>query len=119
MLSPPLYLIHYGNDRDALEAEVGGVLIIPHEVAMEGRGGAEGDVGAEVVAARLAELAVAARHARLDRYAVAHFQVFHFGTNLKIKDVLIRQQINYFFFKSSLIGFLEMYMVREYMFYNT
>lgn len=67
----------------SLVAEVGSVLIISGKVAVYGRRGAEAHIGAEVVAARFAELAVAARHARLDRYTVTHRKVLYFGSNLE------------------------------------
>lgn len=59
------------------------MLVVPHQVAMVRRGGAELDIRAEVVAAGLAELAVAARHARLNRHAVAHLQRLYFGSDLR------------------------------------
>lgn len=58
------------------------MFVVSDEVAVHGRRGAELHVGAEVVAARLAELAVAARHARLDGHAVTYHQVLHFGSHL-------------------------------------
>lgn len=60
------------------------MLIVSDEVAVHGRGGAERDVGTQVVAAGLAELAHATRHARLYRHAVADLQALHFTTNLNI-----------------------------------
>lgn len=56
----------------SLVTEVSGVFVVSGEVAVHRRRGAEQDVGAEVVAAGLAELAVPTRHARLDRHSVAH-----------------------------------------------
>lgn len=68
------------------------MFVVSDEVAVHGRRGAELHVGAEVVAARLAELAVAARHARLDGHAVTHYQVRHLGSYLR-KWALISETI--------------------------
>ena len=53
-----------------LVAEVGRVDVEAREGAVERRGGAEGDVRAEVVATFFAEAATATRNAWLDRHAI-------------------------------------------------
>lgn len=59
------------------------MLVVSRQVAVHGWCGTEYHVRAEVVAARLTELAVAAGHARLDGHAVPHLQVLHFSSDLK------------------------------------
>ena len=66
----------------SLVAEVSSVLIVSAQVSVDGRRGAEHDVGAEVVAARLAELAVAARYSRLDGHTVSLLQVLYLSSYL-------------------------------------
>ena len=53
-----------------LVAEVGRVDVEAREGAVKRRSGAEGDVGAEVVATFFAETTIATRNARLDRHAI-------------------------------------------------
>lgn len=59
------------------------MLVVARQVAVARRRSAEDDVGAQVVATGLAELAVAARHARLDGHAVAYHQVLDFSAALE------------------------------------
>lgn len=58
------------------------MLVVSDQVAVHRRGGAEQHVWTQVITTCLAELAVSAWHARLDRHAVAHLHVPHFGAGL-------------------------------------
>lgn len=69
---------------NSLVAVVGCVLVVAHQVAMHWRGRAEQHIGAQVVAAGLAEIAVAAGHARLDSHTVSYLNILHFGASLEI-----------------------------------
>lgn len=60
------------------------MFIIAAEIAVNGRGCTEYDVGAQVVSSCLAEFAVPAGHTRLDRYTVTSFEVLYFCSHLEI-----------------------------------
>ena len=63
-----------------LEAEAGLVGVVVPQVPVVGWGGAEGDVGAEVVAASLALVAPEAGRLGLYRHTVSRLQVGHLRT---------------------------------------
>jgi len=60
-----------------LEAEVGGVFVVPRQVAIVGGRGAEDHSRAKVVLAQLAMIAVAAGNSRLNGHPVANLQGGH------------------------------------------